>query len=173
MENPEYSTQMLTRVRELGAGLTLDEFGTGYSSLTFLQRFPFDTIKIDRSFAEDINSRASQAVIGSVSVLGHLLGVQIVMEGVETEEQLRSMRGWKVNLVQGYLFSPPKNLDVILAMLQKPQPFPTARLMSAREQIESLAAFLNEGDRPETPRFDNPAEKEAPRRQLRPVRLSR
>jgi diguanylate cyclase (GGDEF)-like protein len=141
----------MSQLREISAAgikISLDDFGTGYSSLSYLRQFPVDKIKIDKSFAEDINSRASQAVIGSVSVLGQLLGVQIVMEGVERDDQLESMRGWKVNLIQGYLFSPPQSLPAIMTLLARAQPFPTLRLMSAREQIESLESFLNEGRPP-------------------------
>jgi EAL domain-containing protein (putative c-di-GMP-specific phosphodiesterase class I) len=133
----------LQAISAAGVKISLDDFGTGYSSLSYLRQFPVDKIKIDRSFVQDIHSRASQAVIGSVSVLGRLLGVQVVMEGVETEDQLDAMRGWKVHLIQGYLFSPPKTLAEVESLMAQQHPFQTTRLMSAREQIDSLASFLD------------------------------
>ena len=134
----------LQAISAAGVKISLDDFGTGYSSLSYLRQFPVDKIKIDRSFTENIHSRASQAVIGSVSVLGQLLDVQVVMEGVESDEQLKAIRGWKVHLIQGYLFSAPKPIEEMLKLLQLRQPFPTFRLMSAQEQIDSLGAWLDQ-----------------------------
>jgi EAL domain-containing protein (putative c-di-GMP-specific phosphodiesterase class I) len=120
----------LRAISALGVKISLDDFGTGYSSLSYLRLFPVDKIKIDRSFAQDVNSRASQAVIGSVSVLAQLLAVELVIEGVETKDQLQAVKSWNVHLVQGYLFSRPRPLEDILPLLHSADPFGPRRLQS-------------------------------------------
>jgi diguanylate cyclase (GGDEF)-like protein len=97
----------LEGISALGVRIALDDFGTGYSSLSYLRTYPVNKIKIDRSFADQIDSVASQAVIGAVSVLAQRLEVEVVFEGLEQPEQLASLKPWGVHLVQGYLFGAP------------------------------------------------------------------
>jgi len=118
----------LREISQSGVKISLDDFGTGYSSLSYLRQFPVDKIKIDGSFAQDIKSRASQAVIGSVSVLAQLLNVDLVIEGIEEKEQLEAVKSWNVRLVQGYFFSKPKPLEEILPLLHQAAPFAPDRV---------------------------------------------
>jgi diguanylate cyclase (GGDEF)-like protein len=100
---------MLHQLRELGTRIAMDDFGTGYSSLSYLQRFPFDKIKIDQSFIRQLSVRPdSIAIVRAVIGLGRSLGMAIIAEGVETQEQLEVLQAEGCWDVQGYLFSPPR-----------------------------------------------------------------
>ncbi|WP_374621305.1 putative bifunctional diguanylate cyclase/phosphodiesterase [Devosia sp.] len=104
----EPTLRTLHRLRALGVRISMDDFGTGYSSLSYLRSFPFDKIKIDRSFMRDLKAKGdSMAIIKAVIGLGHSLGMSTTAEGIETEEQLAAVREQGCNEVQGFLFSPP------------------------------------------------------------------
>jgi EAL domain-containing protein (putative c-di-GMP-specific phosphodiesterase class I) len=97
----------------------LDDFGTGYSSLGYLRSFPFDKIKIDRTFIRDIDANAGSAVIvGAVVGIARALGMTTVAEGVETAEQLALVRRQGCALVQGYLFSRPRPVGEVPALIR-------------------------------------------------------
>jgi EAL domain-containing protein (putative c-di-GMP-specific phosphodiesterase class I) len=108
----------LNRLKEMGVTLALDDFGTGYSSLTYVRRFPIDTLKIDRSFIDGIvGSSEDEAIVTAVLSMGRALGVHVVAEGVETEEQADRLRVLGCKLAQGYLFSRPVAPEAVRALL--------------------------------------------------------
>ena len=104
----EKTISTLHQLRGLGIQIAMDDFGTGYSSLSYLRAFPFDKLKIDRSFVRDLGeSDRSTAIVKAVVGLGSGLGVATVAEGVETIEQLQQLKEYGCDEVQGYLFTPP------------------------------------------------------------------
>jgi diguanylate cyclase (GGDEF)-like protein/PAS domain S-box-containing protein len=105
---------VIRQLKNLGVSIALDDFGTGYSSLSYLTMFPFDKIKIDRSFTQNLTNRAEcAAIVSSVVALGRGLDIVTTAEGVETEEQFELLRAAGVNLAQGYLFGRPCPLAVL------------------------------------------------------------
>ncbi len=106
MDKPEAGAEILVRLKALGVGLHMDDFGTGYSSLSYLSHFPLDTLKVDRSFIIDIvENRNHQAIVKTIIHLATELKMDIIAEGIETPEQLKSVRKLGCTTAQGYLFS--------------------------------------------------------------------
>jgi diguanylate cyclase (GGDEF)-like protein len=119
IDNPEETQVKLEALRALGVSTALDDFGTGYSSLNYLQKFPFDRLKIDRSFVASLGTTGnSGAIVQSIVTLGHALGMKVLAEGVETNEQRVLLRLAGCDEMQGYLFAkacPAESIDKILS----------------------------------------------------------
>ncbi|MDB5638204.1 MAG: diguanylate cyclase, partial [Bradyrhizobium sp.] len=108
LQNKEATLAVLHQLRALGVRIAMDDFGTGYSSLTYLQCFPFDKIKIDRSFVKDITENTgSLNIVRAVAGLANGMGMTTIAEGVETEEQLEKIKSEGCTEMQGFLFSRP------------------------------------------------------------------
>ena len=114
LRNSADNLSILHRLKRLGLSVVLDDFGTGYSSLSYLRMFPFDKVKIDRSFVAEISTRADcAAIICAITGLTRTLNIEATAEGVETEDQFELLRAAGCNLLQGYLFGRPCRADQI------------------------------------------------------------
>ncbi|MEM7068920.1 MAG: EAL domain-containing protein [Pseudomonadota bacterium] len=117
MENPEHASQILGRIKATGIGLSLDDFGTGYSSLSYLLKFPFDTLKIDKSFTQSKRQNEKLVVMRSIISLAHGLNQKVVAEGVEYETDVSDLLQLGCEYAQGYLFGEPLNKEQTIAVL--------------------------------------------------------
>ncbi len=118
MENPTRTIKLLDELYSLGLHLAIDDFGTGYSSLSALQQFPISTLKIDQSFVRDVATNADDAtIVGTIIHMGRSLKMDVVAEGVETEEQLNFLQTLDCTYVQGLLFGNPMSSDNYLELL--------------------------------------------------------
>ncbi len=114
IDNVERTTAMLNALHDCGIRIALDDFGTGYSSLNYLRSFPFDKIKIDKSFVNDLASdSSSRAIIGAITALASALGMETIAEGVEDDDQLEALRAQGCSHIQGYLFSRPVGIELV------------------------------------------------------------
>lgn len=119
MEQPKETERILDQLHAMGIQLALDDFGTGYSSLSYLKLFALDTLKLDRSFVEEIGVDADGQIICDATIgLAHSLRLRLVAEGVETQEQLDYLQARGCHYVQGYLFSRPLPADQILELIK-------------------------------------------------------
>jgi diguanylate cyclase (GGDEF)-like protein len=118
LESLDSTLAVLHALRSLGVRIALDDFGTGYSSLSYLQSFPFDKIKIDRSFIEQLLTRpGASAIVRAITDLARALGMETTAEGVEESDQLAELRRHGCSSVQGYLFSRPVDADAARALV--------------------------------------------------------
>lgn len=119
MQNIDDTVNLLTTLKRMGISISVDDFGTGYSSLAYLKRLPIDVLKIDQSFVRDLHVDPDDAgICAAILAMGHKLGLQIVAEGVEREEQVRFLEQYGCNQIQGYLLGrpmPPEKLEAFLA----------------------------------------------------------
>jgi EAL domain-containing protein (putative c-di-GMP-specific phosphodiesterase class I) len=118
MDNPEQSAHVLNKLKQLGIGLSLDDFGTGYSSLAYLTRFPFDTIKIDKSFVDD-NAPKRSVLLKSMINMAHELGMAVVAEGVSDESDALQLRQMGCEFVQSFLTGAPMKPEAALKILKE------------------------------------------------------
>ncbi len=125
MDNPEQSAHVLDKLKHIGIGLSLDDFGTGYSSLAYLTRFPFDTIKIDKSFLDD-SSPKRDVLLRSMVNMAHELGLSVVAEGISDENDALQLRQMGCEYVQSFMFGAPVAADTALRLLKEQYPLAQA-----------------------------------------------
>ncbi|MFB2553213.1 PAS domain S-box protein [Ensifer soli] len=119
LEDADHAVSVLNALKALGIKLAMDDFGTGYSSLSYLRNFPFDVLKIDRSFIMDLDTtKTARPIVQAILALGRSLGIEVTAEGVETNEQLAVLTADKCNEIQGYLMSRPLTAETMAELIE-------------------------------------------------------
>lgn len=120
MQNPEVAISILDKVNKAGVELAVDDFGTGYSSLNYLKQLPISKLKIDRSFVNDIGvDQNGEAIVKAILALAHSLNLEVVAEGVEEQFQVDFLRGHDCEVLQGYFFSRPLDVEAVSELLHQ------------------------------------------------------
>ncbi len=120
MQKPEQGSYAMEQLQQMGVSIAMDDFGTGHSSLNYVSVLPISMIKIDRSFVQNCAKRKTDAsILAAIVTMGHALGLKVLAEGVETEEQARVLREQGCDEVQGFLYSRPVSAEKLLSMLEK------------------------------------------------------
>jgi diguanylate cyclase (GGDEF)-like protein len=124
MKNDETTLDNVTALSQMGVGLTLDDFGTGFSSISYLNRFPINRIKIDSSFVKQLvgGPEHAEALVVAILAMARCMNIEVVGEGVETEEQVEFLREHGCHELQGFLLSPPVPADELLGLLEEEKP---------------------------------------------------
>jgi diguanylate cyclase (GGDEF)-like protein len=136
MQNPAQAAETLHELKAMQIGLSIDDFGTGYSSLAYLKMFPFDSLKVDKSFVSGVpGDRDDTAIVEAVIYLAHALGMRAVAEGVETAEQLEWLGRLGCQEMQGYYLSRPLPGDALTPMLVQNRRSPNASLVALRRTV--------------------------------------
>jgi EAL domain-containing protein (putative c-di-GMP-specific phosphodiesterase class I) len=118
MGEADRALSVLSELKALGVLLSIDDFGVGYSSLSRLPRFPIDALKIDRVFIANMNADPdNREIVRLIIMLAHSLGLNVVAEGTETEEQIKELKRLGCEMAQGYLYSPPVDSKAALGLL--------------------------------------------------------
>lgn len=112
IDSAEKALQCINRLRDIGVKFAIDDFGTGYSSLSYLSKIPADLLKIDKSFIDRINSNeSSKQYVAAMISMGHIMGLDVISEGVEEQEQLEALRSIGCDLIQGFIWGRPLSAD--------------------------------------------------------------
>ena len=131
-------TAIFAPIRNLGVKIAIDDFGTGYSSLVYLKRLPIDTLKIDKEFIGDLTRDPDdEAITSTIITMGHSLGLNVIAEGVETEEQLMYLREQGCDEIQGFWLSPPLDAQRCLTFIRSWQPSAVAAMA-----VRSFRVFI-------------------------------
>ncbi len=120
MEDVEATIRALQALHELGVRLAIDDFGTGYSSLSYLRKFPFDSIKIDRSFVGGLGTAEGEPLVATILQMAESLKLEVVAEGIERPEQLAELKRLQCKGGQGFYFSKPISAGAMAAYLGQP-----------------------------------------------------
>jgi EAL domain-containing protein (putative c-di-GMP-specific phosphodiesterase class I) len=123
MSNMRKSITMLKKLRAQGIQIALDDFGTGYSSLTYLKHFPVNSLKIDRSFLQDVTTDPDDAaIVKGIIALAHSMQIKVIAEGIEQDDQLQFLKTAGCDDGQGYLFAPGQAVDIFTCNFIKKKP---------------------------------------------------